>query len=144
VLNLLRGLSPHYHLKAIIKQIVSFPFFHDIHNEFLLEELTLETMSPTSAMTLYGVPSSGQAPHPPSTGAPARPPTAPPLELLVRLLALMGSPAPQGGRVSGVSTRDGPTSHDSGPALPSFHNPWTGTISMWPGPATGASTPHPP
>jgi hypothetical protein len=49
LLNLLRGLSLRYgHLKALIKRIVPFPTFHVVHNEFPLEELTMETETPTS------------------------------------------------------------------------------------------------
>jgi hypothetical protein len=54
VLNLLRGLSPRYgHLKALIKRTVSFPTFHAVRNELLLEELTMTTEAPTLAPTLY-------------------------------------------------------------------------------------------
>jgi hypothetical protein len=54
VLNLLCGLSRHYdYLKALIKRSVSFPSFHDVRNELLLEELTMDAESPTSATMLY-------------------------------------------------------------------------------------------
>lgn len=54
VLNLLCGLSRHYdYLKALIKRSVSFPSFHDVRNELLLEELTMDVESPTSATMLY-------------------------------------------------------------------------------------------
>jgi hypothetical protein len=78
MMNLLRGLSSRYHhLKALIKRTVPFLSFHDVRNELLLEELTLDTKSPASTTTLYGTPSGAQAPsgdqanHPPSTRAPA-------------------------------------------------------------------------
>jgi hypothetical protein len=80
VLNLLCGLSPGYnHMKALIKRTVSFPTFHAVRNELLLEDLTMETKAPTLAPTLYAppggqAPSGGQAPRPPSTGALTRPP----------------------------------------------------------------------
>jgi hypothetical protein len=46
VLNLLRGLSPRYgHLNALIKRTVSFPTFHAVRNELLLEELIM-TLNP--------------------------------------------------------------------------------------------------
>jgi hypothetical protein len=80
VLNLLRGLSPRYgHLKALIKRTVPFPTFHVIRNELLLEELTMASKAPAPASALYGAPpgdkapSGGQAPRPPSIGAPTRP-----------------------------------------------------------------------
>jgi hypothetical protein len=54
VLNLLCGLSRHYdYLKALIKRSMSFPSFHDVRNELLLEELTMDAESPTSATMLY-------------------------------------------------------------------------------------------
>lgn len=69
VLNLLRGISPHYNqLKALTKRIVPFPSFHDVHNELLLKDLTLEVESLASTIDVYGVSSGGQAPHPPSMG----------------------------------------------------------------------------
>lgn len=44
VLNLLCGLSPRYSsLKALIERTVPFPTFHNVRNELVLEELTLET-----------------------------------------------------------------------------------------------------
>jgi hypothetical protein len=83
-LNLLRGLSPRYdHMKALIKRTVSFPTFYVIHNELLLEELTLETKAPAPASALYSAPTSGQAPsgglapRPPSTGVATHRPCGP-------------------------------------------------------------------
>ena len=50
VLNLLRGLSPRYgHLKALIKRTVSFPTFHAMRNELLLEEFTMTIEAPALA-----------------------------------------------------------------------------------------------
>ena len=54
VLNLLCGLSHRYnHLKALIKRTMSFPSFHDVRNELLLEELTLEAEPGASATALW-------------------------------------------------------------------------------------------
>jgi hypothetical protein len=41
----------------------------------------------------------------------------------------------------GSSNRGGSTGRDGGQGWPSFYNPWTGTISMWPGQAPNASRP---
>jgi hypothetical protein len=72
------------HLKALIKRIVPFATFHVVRNELLLEELTMTIEATTPAPALYsaitGAEASfgGQATRTPSTGAPARPPTAAP------------------------------------------------------------------
>jgi hypothetical protein len=81
VLNLLRGLSPQYgHLKALIKRIVSFPTFHVVRNELLLEELTMTLEAPAPVSALYSAPpggpapSGGYGPRTSSTGTPTHPP----------------------------------------------------------------------
>jgi hypothetical protein len=74
--NLLRGLSHCYsHLKALINRTMTFPTFHDVQNEVLLDELTMVTEAPAAAPALYSTPPDGQAPSgggggscPPSTG----------------------------------------------------------------------------
>jgi hypothetical protein len=63
------------------------------------------------------------------------------LELFDGLLALGGRGR---GRNSGRSgTTGGRGSSPGGSQWPSFYNPWTGTIHMWPGPSAGASAPPP-
>jgi hypothetical protein len=39
----------------------------------------------------------------------------------------------KGGRGGGGSSRGGPPGRGGGQAWPSFYNPWTGAIAMWPG-----------
>jgi hypothetical protein len=115
VLNLMRGLSPHYgHLKALIKRTVPFPTFHVVRNELLLEELTMATEAPSPASALYNAPPDGQvssgrqAPRPSSTGAPAR--LLPrPLRSLVQLPPPTERRPRKGGRGGGGSTREGST-----------------------------------
>jgi hypothetical protein len=57
------------HLKALIKRVVSFPSFHDIHNKLLLEELTLDAESPAS--------SADHPSHSAAKGGPMHPSVAP-------------------------------------------------------------------
>lgn len=65
------------HLKALIKRPVPFPTFHDVQNELLFEELTMDAESPMSTTTLYGASSTDQSPHPSMTrGGPTHPPIA--------------------------------------------------------------------
>lgn len=73
-----RRLSRRYdHLKALIKRPVPFPTFHDVQNELLFEELTMDAESPMSTTTLYGASSTDQSPHPSMTrGGPTHPPIA--------------------------------------------------------------------
>lgn len=71
ILNLLCGLSWCYdHLEAFTKRFVSFPSIHDVRNELLLEELTLDVESLSSTTTLYDV----YPTCPPSTPTTARAP----------------------------------------------------------------------
>lgn len=56
VLKFLCGLSRRYdHMKALIKQTVSFPSFHDVRNELLLKDLTIDNESHTPTMALRRV-----------------------------------------------------------------------------------------
>jgi hypothetical protein len=55
--------QPRYgHLKALIKRTVSFPTFHAVRDELLLEELTMATEAPALAPALYNAPPGGQTP----------------------------------------------------------------------------------
>jgi hypothetical protein len=48
------------------------------------------------------------------------------------------------GRKSGRGGPPGGRGHSPGGSQwPSFYNPWTGTIQMWPGPSAGTSAPRP-
>jgi hypothetical protein len=50
----------------------------------------------------------------------------------------------KGGRGGDNSTHGGSIGRGGGQSWPSFYNPWTDTISMWPGPAPSASRPPAP
>jgi hypothetical protein len=151
VLNLLRGLNPRYgHMKALIKRTVPFPTFHAVRNELVLEELTMTIKAPTPAPALYNtssgaqVPSGGQAPLTPSTGALARPPAATPVAPRPASTADDGHRPRKVGRGGGSSNRGGSTGQGGGQGWPSFYNPWTDTISMCPGQAPHAFCPSAP
>jgi hypothetical protein len=106
VLNLMRGLSPHYgHLKALIKRTVPFPTFHAVRNELLLEELTMATEAPSPASALYNAPPDGQV----SSGRPAPRLLPRPLRSLVQLPPPTERRPRKGGRGGGGSTREGST-----------------------------------
>jgi hypothetical protein len=146
-LNLLRGLSPRYgHLKALIKRIAPFPTFHVVRNELLLEELTMDTEAPAlSPGTLqrssrWQAPSGGHAPRLRRRGSYRTPPAVPAAPHPASAVD-EGRRFLKGGRGGGGSTRACPSGRGGGQAWPSFYNPWTGTISMWPGRAPSASRP---
>jgi hypothetical protein len=103
-----------------MNRIVPLPTFHDVRNELLLEDLTMETEAP--APTLYSAPpcgqapSGGQIPRLPSTGTPARPPHVVPvplMEVVAPARAATGVVAPPGG----------PSGRGGSPAWSSFYNP---------------------
>jgi hypothetical protein len=59
----LHGLSPRYHhLKALIKRTAPFPSFHDVCNELILEELTLEAESSPPPRLSMTRPSTARSP----------------------------------------------------------------------------------
>jgi hypothetical protein len=49
-----------------------------------------------------------------------------------------------GGSGSGGSSTSSGNQGKGNPSWPSFYNPWTDTINMWPGPSMGASPSRPP
>lgn len=60
VLNVLRGLNKMYdHVKTYLKRVRSFPSFHDVGNDLLLEELTLDIEATSGSATAL-VASGGQ------------------------------------------------------------------------------------
>jgi hypothetical protein len=74
VLNILRGLNKRYDLlNTFLKRVVPFPSFHDVHNDLLLEELTMGVETASDSATTFTA-SSGQQyrplPFPTPFGAP--------------------------------------------------------------------------
>jgi hypothetical protein len=148
VLNLLRGLNPHYgHLKALIKWIVPFPTFHAVRNELLLEELSMTHEAPPPVSALYSATtgtqtsSGGQAPPPPPHFV-HRGPQSCPVATPCHALTTDSCCHPRKGSCGGGSSScGGTTDRGGGHTWPSFYNPWADTISMWPGHTPGASHP---
>jgi hypothetical protein len=67
VLQVLQGLNKKYdHIKAYLKRARSFPSFHDVHNDLLLEELTLDTEASSGSATALTA-SGGQQQRPSPT-----------------------------------------------------------------------------
>jgi hypothetical protein len=106
--------------------------------------------APTPASALYSAPTSGQPPsggqatRPPSTGASTRPPPAVPMAPHSASTTDRGRRSRKGGHGGGGSCRGGPSGRGGGHPWPSFYNPWTETIAMWPGQAPSASRPSAP
>jgi hypothetical protein len=103
--------------------------------------------APAPAPALYSTPpsgqapSGGQAPRPPSTGAPTRPTPAGPAAPRLASAADRGRRSRKGGHGGSGSSRGGPPDRGGGQAWSSFYNPWTGTIAMWLGQAPRTSRP---
>jgi hypothetical protein len=77
VLQVLRGLNKkHDHVKTYLKQARPFPSFHDVRNDFLLEELNLNAeASSGSAIALAASGGQQQQPSPnPASSVDPRPP----------------------------------------------------------------------
>jgi hypothetical protein len=139
VLNILRGLNKRYDLlNTFLKRVVPFPSFHDVHNDLLLEELTMGVEAASDSATTFTA-SSGQQyrplPFPTPFGAPC--PLPPPGD---------GGGHDNGGGDGGCRCHNNRRRSISTPTInqdrgntpwPSFYNPWTDTISMWLSPSMG-------
>jgi hypothetical protein len=70
VLNILRGLNKRYnHLKTFLKLAIPFPSFHGIHNDLMLEDITMGVEAISNSATDF-VASDGQQSCPPPSAAP--------------------------------------------------------------------------
>jgi len=120
VLNVLRGLNEQYsHMVALLKRSRPFPTFDEVRNDLLLEELTVRKVRPSSTTSTALVTTT------PKGSATSAPPLATP----------GGSTTPGGSSDStGKSKNRRKNGNKGGTPWPSFYNPWTGTITMWPGP----------
>jgi hypothetical protein len=148
VLKLMRGLSPrHVHLRAILTRITLFPSFVRVRDDLLLEELTTAVATTTNvAIALYSAKPRRAGPVDPYSclrGVPPRQSAPPPPSVAPRPTTIPGSGRRRrkGGRGRGGGSGGPPATRGSG-SWPSFSNPCTGSISMWPGlPAGHARTP---
>jgi hypothetical protein len=116
VLNILRGLNEQYsHMAALLKRSRPFPTFDEVRNDLLLEELTITKTRPSST------PSTALASATPKPAPPSQP-AAP--------AGAQGAPSGN----SGKSRNRRKGGNKGGTPWPSFYNPLTGIITMWPGP----------
>ena len=104
---------------ALLKRSRPFPTFDEVRNDLLLEELTVRKVRPSSTTSTALVTTT------PKGSATSAPPPATP----------GGSTTPGGSSGStGKSKNRRKNGNKGGTPWPSFYNPWTGTITMWPGP----------
>jgi hypothetical protein len=157
VLNVLRGLNERFQfMSQLVTRQKPFPSFGDVRADLRLAELNMASPSaPPSA--LVTAPSS--KPSTPSP-APQRPPQPARGQQLGHTTAPPRLPQAAGGQQSGNGNNRGrrrrggrgqggaPASNQAGPPnghqWPSFFNPWTGSIQMWPGSNPGGSRGPPP
>ena len=146
VLNVIRGLNERFKTVGMhLRRGRPFPTFVDAKADLLLEEMTMEHHS-TQATALAASTVPPRAPTSATGGSGSGGAAA----------SQGGSSAPPaksrrsrgGGKGSGGQGSSGQTSGGQGsqsgtsstaqnrttPSWPSFYNPWTGTIQMWPGP----------
>ena len=128
VLNVLRGLSDRYsYLRMWITRQRPFPTFLQVCDDLVMEELTQGLQPGSTSASGSSSSSTAHAATPPPRPAP------PPQSSLLVLFpwAERGWGGRGGGRGAG---RGGSTSPPPprGAPWPSFRNPWSGRISMWP------------
>ena len=145
VLNVLRGLSDRYaYFQTWITRQRPFPTFRQVLDDLAMEELT-QRLQPKST-SVSGSSSSSTA----LTATPPRPAPPPPSSLLGPLppgpsrgVGGHGGRRHRGkGRGAGRGGNTTPPTPRGAP-WPSFHNPWSGRISMWSFQTTGGE-PRPP
>ncbi|WVZ87940.1 hypothetical protein U9M48_034514 [Paspalum notatum var. saurae] len=148
VLNIVRGLNDSYgHLKTWISKQKPFPSFLQIRDDLVLDEITRGFSKGSSSTVLVAA-----TPAAPTSSAP---PVAPPAPATPPAHSLLGAPPPgpsgggggrggrcrrsgRGGASRGSTSTPAPTPAAAGGApWPSFSNPWSGRISMWPFQAPG-------
>lgn len=135
VLNVLRGLNSQFQFMAhLIPRQKPFPPFWDVRSDLRLAELNMPQSSPAPT-ALVAIPPTTTS-RPPTLGPTngARPPAN------GGSGTLPGGQAAAGGSNNGSSGNGGcrrrrGSRNGSGPGWPSVYDPWTGTISMWPGTA---------
>ncbi|XP_062182036.1 uncharacterized protein LOC133886303 [Phragmites australis] len=135
VLNVLRGLNEKFaHMKVHFKRSKPFPSFDEVRNDLILEEIDSSVPTPPPATALVAAPmrpSGGSAPPDTrSTGGPAAPHGG-------STISTSPSGSTGGGSAGRGCRRRRGNGDGSGKATapwPSIYNPWTGQITMWPGP----------
>jgi hypothetical protein len=114
VLSVLRGLNEKFgYIGAILKWQKPFPSFTEVKNDLLVKEISMAKPAvPSQALV-------ATAPRPPIGSVPGGPAQANPL---------IYNPRPK---------RKNKNKKNNTPTWPSFYNPWTGLIQMWPGAPCG-------
>lgn len=144
VLNVLRGLSGKFtYMTPHFKRQRPFPTFNEVRADLLLEELMGSTTSSTSSTALVattpgdakgaGGPGGPSAPKGASSGSSTQPGSG----------SGYGRRRRRGSGNGGGKNADQSTTGQSAAPWPSFYNPWTGTIQMWPGPPAAPSGSQP-
>ena len=134
VLNILRGLNEQYSVVAShLRRGRPFPTYADAKAELLMEELSLKHRSTAPATALVA-----------AAGASASaPPAAPSASGGKQQQQRRGKRGGQKNKIGGsggsnTSSTAGQKASGASPGAPrgwpSFYNPWTGMIQMWPGP----------
>jgi hypothetical protein len=140
VLNVLRGLNERFlFMTHIITRQRPFPSFADVRADLRLAKLNMAPPSAAHTALLTAAPGkSTPASSPPHPRPPAMTPST------------GGSSGTNSGANRGRRRRGGrnqgnhgDTSAPGGQQWPSFYNPWTRSIQMWPGPAPGGPRPSP-
>ena len=151
VLNIIRGLNERFSTLGLhLRRSNPLPTFLQVRDDLRLEELTMAKAPPATALAALSGPTTGSSggPRPPAS-TPSRPspqqPSAP--KSPQQATSDFGGGGSQrgkrhnkGGGNSGGNGRSSssgtPTSGGTGgpgPGWPSYHNPWAGSIYMWPG-----------
>ncbi|XP_062221364.1 uncharacterized protein LOC133920808 [Phragmites australis] len=154
VLATLRGLNERFtHMAALLKRQKPFPTFDDVRNDLLLEEITLadRSQSPSTALLSTGSGSRPSTPGAHGGGAPSLPAgsTGGHGAPNNSTGSLPGGSVTSGGnrqnnrrhrynRNNGGGNSGGNGKQPTAPGAqggwpPSWFNPWTGTVQVWPG-----------
>jgi hypothetical protein len=139
VLNVIRGLNERFsNVGALLRRAKPFPTFLEAREDLILEELTMENRKDAPAAALAASTTPTPAPASSGTGSggadgSSKPPNH-------RRSKRGGGGKGHGGSSSsgqgsrspaGTTQQQQPTA--GGRPWPSFYNPWSGTIQMWPG-----------
>lgn len=134
-------------MAAIITRTKPFPLYKDVKSDLHLAEMSMPSAAPPTALVA--------ATHPPRTGPLAPSTTAPRPPAPASCVGSGSSGGGPGGSVPGGGSntsggngaggrrcrRGGRNGNGNNP-WPSFYDPWTGTIQMWPG-GQRPRAPHP-
>ncbi|XP_021310400.1 uncharacterized protein LOC110433093 [Sorghum bicolor] len=146
VLNVIRGLNERFsHVGTLLRRAKPFPTFLEAREDLVVEELTMENRKEAPAATLAASTTTTPAPASsgPGSGGTGGSSKAPNNRRSKRGGGGKGhgnnSSSGQGSRPPGGTTQQQQQATGQqqqtvgGRPWPSFYNPWSGTIQMWPG-----------